>query len=164
MCFNLIFLLNAAVISNEFSLVRTIVASEEDAFNLYNDYAFRLGFSACKDKQMFKEGSSMKHLKQFNCCKQEKKYDKGKGESSYAEVDILTDCKATIEFHLNDEGGWTFSRYNVSHNHRLCVANQMHFMRSQRGVTKDNTGYLQELKDSGVMWNDLQEHKISFRK
>ncbi|KAI5676270.1 hypothetical protein M9H77_07220 [Catharanthus roseus] len=55
-----------------------------------------------------------------------------------------------IEFQLNDEGGWIVSRHDVSHNHSFCDVNQRHFMCSQRRVTKNNAGYLQELKDSGV--------------
>ncbi|KAI5667073.1 hypothetical protein M9H77_16926 [Catharanthus roseus] len=94
-------------ISNEASLDGTVVASEEDAFSLYNDYAFRLGFSVRKGKQKFKARSITKYLKQFYCYKQGKKCEKGKGERSYTKVDIRTDCKAMIEFRLNDESGWT---------------------------------------------------------
>ncbi|KAI5649187.1 hypothetical protein M9H77_35192 [Catharanthus roseus] len=75
---------------------------------------------------------------------------KGRGRRIYTKVDIRTDCKAMIEFRLNDVSGCTVTKHNDSHNHGLCVVSQRHFMRSQRGVTKNNAGYLQELKDSGV--------------
>ncbi|KAI5666242.1 hypothetical protein M9H77_16095 [Catharanthus roseus] len=147
MWFNIIFLLNATVIEicNKVLLVGTVVASEEDAFSLYNDFAFRLGFSVRKDKQKFKAGSNMKYLKQFYYHKQEKQFD------------IQTDCKAMIEFCLNNEGGWTVSSHNASHNHGLYVANERHLMRSQRGVTKNNADYLQELKNSGVVLRILKK-------
>ncbi|KAI5649568.1 hypothetical protein M9H77_35573 [Catharanthus roseus] len=72
-------LLTVMEISNEVSLVGTIVASEEDVFNSYNDYAFRLGFNVRKSKQKFKVGSSTKYLKQFYCYKQGKKCEKENG-------------------------------------------------------------------------------------
>ncbi|KAI5682716.1 hypothetical protein M9H77_03944 [Catharanthus roseus] len=122
----------------------------EYAFNLYNDYAFRWGCSVHKDKQKFKAESIMKYLKQFYYYKQGKKCDKEKGGRSYTKVDIHIDCKAMIEFCLNEEDGWTVNRHNVSHNHGLCAANQRHFTHSQRGVIKSDAIYLQELKDNGV--------------
>ncbi|KAI5661684.1 hypothetical protein M9H77_21007 [Catharanthus roseus] len=48
--------LNAVVIeiSIEDSLVGSVILSEEDAFKLYNDHAFGLGFSVHKRNQKFK--------------------------------------------------------------------------------------------------------------
>ncbi|KAI5673818.1 hypothetical protein M9H77_14182 [Catharanthus roseus] len=122
----------------------------KDAFKLYNGHAFRLGFSIRKGNQKFKAGCKTKYLKQFYCYKQGMKSDKGKGEKAYTKVDFRMGCKAMIEFRLNDESGWTVSRHDVSHNHGFCDLNQRHFMHSQRQVTKNNTGYLQELKDIRV--------------
>ncbi|KAI5661587.1 hypothetical protein M9H77_20910 [Catharanthus roseus] len=51
---------------------------------LYNDHAFRLGFSS----------------------------NKGKGEKVYTKVDFHTGCKAIIRFRLNDEGGWTVNKHD----------------------------------------------------
>ncbi|KAI5672483.1 hypothetical protein M9H77_12847 [Catharanthus roseus] len=99
---------------NDVSLVGIVVASEEDAFSSCNDYAFRLRYSVRKDKKKFKAGNSMKFLKHFYCHKQGNKYDKEKKKRSYTKVDIRTDCKAMIEFHLNDEAGKLFvPRYEV---------------------------------------------------
>ncbi|KAI5650675.1 hypothetical protein M9H77_36680 [Catharanthus roseus] len=117
------FKVNNAEFSTKNSLVRSAVSSEEDAFKLYNDHAFRLGFSVCNGNQKFKTGWM--------------KSDKGKGEKAYTKVDFRLGCKAMIEFRLNDEGGWTVNRHDA-------------LIHSQRQVTKNNDGYLQELKDSGV--------------
>ncbi|KAI5648243.1 hypothetical protein M9H77_34248 [Catharanthus roseus] len=56
------FVLNAVVIEipNKDSLVGTIISSKEDAFRLYNDNAFRLGFSIRKGNQKFKTGRNTK--------------------------------------------------------------------------------------------------------
>ncbi|KAI5661784.1 hypothetical protein M9H77_21107 [Catharanthus roseus] len=64
--------------------------------------------------------------------------EEGTRGKAYTKVDVRTSCKVMIEFWLNDEGGWIVSRYDVSHNHGF------------RRVTKNNTGYLQEFKDSKV--------------
>ncbi|KAI5668677.1 hypothetical protein M9H77_18530 [Catharanthus roseus] len=120
---------NIAVIEicNQYSLVRTMVRSEEDAFKLYNDYEFKLEFNV-----------------------QGKKCDKAKVDKCYSKVDLCTDCNAMIEFHLNDKGGWTMSKHKFSHNHELYLTNQRHLLRSQRAVTKNHVRDLQGLKDSEV--------------
>ncbi|KAI5654302.1 hypothetical protein M9H77_31489 [Catharanthus roseus] len=130
-------------IYDEDSLIRTIITSEEDAFQLYNDYAFKLGFGVRKGRKICKVGSSIMYLRQLYCYKQWKKCDKQKVEKCYSKVHIRTNCKVMIEFRLNDEDGWTVSRHNVIHNHELCHANQRHLIRSKRAVTKNHTGYLQ---------------------
>ncbi|KAI5663926.1 hypothetical protein M9H77_23249 [Catharanthus roseus] len=50
--------------SIEESWVGSVVSSEEDAFKLYNNHAFRLGFTVCKGNQKLKTGCK-KYLKQF---------------------------------------------------------------------------------------------------
>lgn len=56
---------NIAVIEicNQYSLVRTMVRSEEDAFKLYNDYEFKLEFNVRKGRQRCKAKSGTKYLK-----------------------------------------------------------------------------------------------------
>ncbi|KAI5650490.1 hypothetical protein M9H77_36495 [Catharanthus roseus] len=66
--------------SIEDSSVGSVVSSEEDAFKLYNDHAFRLGFSVHKRNQKFKAGCKTKYLKNFYYYKQGIKSDKGKGK------------------------------------------------------------------------------------
>ncbi|KAI5649887.1 hypothetical protein M9H77_35892 [Catharanthus roseus] len=96
--------------SIEDSLVGNVVSSEEDAFKLYNDHEFRLGFSIYQGNQRFKARWM--------------KFDKVKGEKAYTKVDFCTGCKAMIEFRLNDESGWTVSTHDVSHNHGFCDVNE----------------------------------------
>ncbi|KAI5659331.1 hypothetical protein M9H77_28124 [Catharanthus roseus] len=116
--------------SIEDSLVGSVVSSEEDAFKLYNNHAFRLGFSVLKGNQKFKVGCKTQYLKQFYCYKQGMKSNKGKGEKAYTKVHFHIGCKAMIEFQLNDEGGWTVSRHDVNHDHGFCDLNQRNYMRS----------------------------------
>ncbi|KAI5682011.1 hypothetical protein M9H77_03239 [Catharanthus roseus] len=137
-------------ICNEDSLIRTTVIFEEDAFQFYNGHAFKLGFSIRKGRKRYRASSVIIYMRQFNCHKEGKKFDKGKVEKCYTKVDIPTNCKAMIEFFLNNDGGWTVSRNISGHNHDLCLVNQRHLMHSQKAVTKNHAGYLQELKDSGV--------------
>ncbi|KAI5682464.1 hypothetical protein M9H77_03692 [Catharanthus roseus] len=124
--------------SIEDSLVGSVFSSEEDAFKLYNDHAFRLGFSVRKGNRKFKAGYKTKYLKLFYRYKQGMKFDKGKMENAYTKVDFHTGCKTMIEFQLNDQDGWTVSRHDVNHNHGFCYLNQRHYMHSQRRVTKNN--------------------------
>lgn len=137
-------------ICNEHSLVDTTVRSEEDAFELYNDYAYKLGFSVRKGRQKCKAGSGIKYLKQFTCYKEGKKCDRRNVNKCYSKADVRTNCKAMIEFRLNEKGGWTVSKHVTNHNHELCPANQKHLMRSQRTATKNHVGNFQEMKDSGI--------------
>ncbi|KAI5656934.1 hypothetical protein M9H77_25727 [Catharanthus roseus] len=98
-------------ISNGDSLVGIIVSSEKDAFKLYNDHAFRMGFSIRKENQKFRIGCNTKYMKQFYCYKRRKKCDKRKEEKAYTEVDVRTCYKEMIEFRFNDEVRWTVIKY-----------------------------------------------------
>lgn len=41
-------------------------------------------------------------------------------------IDIRTCSKAMIQFQLKDEGSWLVVRYEISHNHELCLQGQRH--------------------------------------
>ncbi|KAI5649234.1 hypothetical protein M9H77_35239 [Catharanthus roseus] len=59
-------------ISNRDSLVRIVISSEEDAFKLYNDHAFRMGFRVRKGNQKFRlflNGGVMQIWKIFDVTK-----------------------------------------------------------------------------------------------
>ncbi|KAI5662533.1 hypothetical protein M9H77_21856 [Catharanthus roseus] len=117
---------------NEHLLVGTMVRFEEDAFELYNGYAYKLGFSIHKGRQMSKAGSDIKCLKQFIYYKEGKKCNKEKVNKCYSKIDVRTNCKAMIEFRLNNESSWTMSKHDINYNHELYLENQRHLMRSQR--------------------------------
>ncbi|KAI5681315.1 hypothetical protein M9H77_02542 [Catharanthus roseus] len=100
---------------------------EKDAFKLYNDHAFRLGFSIRKGYQKFK----------FYCYKQGMKSDKRKGEKAYTKVDFCT-------------GGWTVSRDDVSPNHVFCDVNQGTFCVLRGELQRIMLVIFKSLKDSVV--------------
>ncbi|KAI5668187.1 hypothetical protein M9H77_18040 [Catharanthus roseus] len=127
-----------------------LIVLESVTEEFYDDYGFKLGFSIHKGRKRCRTSSGISYMRRFNCHKEGKKFDKWKVEKCYSKVHIRIDCKAMIEFRLNNEGGWTVRRHDANHNNELCCANQRRLMHSQRVVIKNHARYFQELKDSGV--------------
>jgi len=81
---------------------------ESEAFHIYNDYAYKVGFrvrySKTHNRCKSKGGGLCMH--QFCCSKERFKQDKGWKHRDHMNVDVKTGCKAFIQFHIDeDESG-----------------------------------------------------------
>ena len=65
-------------IPNEDDLVRMIATSEQEAFQIYNDYAYRMGFSVRYNKIRYRAGGKKISMRQFCCWKEGNKKTNGK--------------------------------------------------------------------------------------
>ncbi|XP_019153614.1 PREDICTED: protein FAR1-RELATED SEQUENCE 7-like [Ipomoea nil] len=133
-------------------LVGLVVSNANEAFEVYNSYAYRLGFSVRKGHQRYKGSSNTIQMKKFCCSKAG--YKANSGVKAYSKIDTMTGCGAFVQFDVGDDGLWTVTKHEKVHNHELCVFNKSHLLRSHRSVGDNQLLYLQGLKDSGVALAD----------
>ncbi|XP_019192714.1 PREDICTED: protein FAR1-RELATED SEQUENCE 5-like [Ipomoea nil] len=133
-------------------LVGLVVSNVDEAFELYNNYAYRLGFSVRKGHQRYKGSTKTIQMKNFCCSKSG--YKANSGVKAYSKIDTRTGCEAFVQFDVGDDGLWTVTKHEKVHNHELCVFNKSHLLRSHRSVGDNQLLYLQGLKDSGVALAD----------
>ncbi|XP_019190297.1 PREDICTED: protein FAR1-RELATED SEQUENCE 5-like [Ipomoea nil] len=133
-------------------LVGLVVSNVDEAFELYNSYAYRLGFSVRKGHQRYKGSTNTIQMKNFCCSKAG--YKANNGVKAYSKIDTRTGCGAFVQFDVGDDGLWTVTKHEKMHNHELCVFNKSHLLRSHRSVGDNQLLYLQGLKDSGVALAD----------
>ena len=135
-------------------LVGIVVSNGDEAYELYNDYAFRVGFSVRKGKQRYQGSTKNVKMKTFLCSKAGSKSEKNSGVKAYSKIDLRTGCGAYIQFDVDGNGVWTVTKHEKAHNHKLSTKDKSHLLRSHRRVGNNQLSYLRDLKKSGVALAD----------
>jgi zinc finger SWIM domain-containing protein 3 len=105
--------------------VGMIFQSEEQAYEMYNTYAGKTGFSIRKSK-------TKKHQDGSICQKYIVCSSQGLQENKSSQKDITrTDCDARVQFSISKEGIWRVQKVVLDHNHYLASPNKAHKLRSQ---------------------------------
>ncbi|XP_019166930.1 PREDICTED: protein FAR1-RELATED SEQUENCE 5-like [Ipomoea nil] len=131
-------------------LVDVVVSNGVEAYELYNNYAYRAGFSVRKGNQRCKVYSKTVQMKMFMCSKAGFKVKANAGVRAYSKIDIRTGCGACVQFDVGEDGLWTVTKHVKVHNHELCAVDKSHLLRSHRNVGDNQLLYLKDLKKSGV--------------
>ncbi|XP_019161201.1 PREDICTED: protein FAR1-RELATED SEQUENCE 5-like [Ipomoea nil] len=134
------------------NLVGMSVCSIDETYDMYNEYAFRLGFSVRKGKQRYSGAMKTVKTKTFHFSKAGFKRNLGKG--CYAKVDGRTCCPALVQFDVDGNGMWTASKHEKLHNHDLVPPSKSYHLQSHRMVSRNHLSYLKDLKKSGVFVAD----------
>ncbi|KAK9704968.1 hypothetical protein RND81_07G023800 [Saponaria officinalis] len=112
--------------------------NEQKAYEIYNDYAFLMGFS-------------IRQSKQRNISNQTAGYKTSTGKH-YSKLNNRTNCLAKITCYIDEQGVYTIRKYHMEHNHQLCPEDKRHLLRSQRNT--DENGRL-----CNIFWRDGQMKK-----
>ena len=129
--------------------VGTQVHSDEEAYNLYNTYALRKGFSVRKS-HIRRDTSNNIRLREFVCSKVGFAQDQDVFESTkHKKLETRVGCKAMISFTVKD-GIWTISHINSDHNHELAKPEERQFLRSGRKVTDACGQVFTSMKDARI--------------
>ncbi|XP_021714881.1 protein FAR1-RELATED SEQUENCE 5-like [Chenopodium quinoa] len=123
--------------------------SEEEAYDIYNEYAFKHGSGIRIDKSKSRNDGSLK-MKRFVCCNEGWKDEKAKNKRTYERLNIRTGCLAFIQFKIDRLGLWTCTKHYMKHNHHMIPLEKRHLLRSQRNVSKENLQFMSTLRCSGV--------------
>ncbi|XP_019176479.1 PREDICTED: protein FAR1-RELATED SEQUENCE 1-like [Ipomoea nil] len=123
-------------------------------FELYNGYAYRVGFSVRKGQQRYKASTKSIQMKRFFCAKAGYKQKPNSGVKLYSKIDMRTGCGAFVQFDVGGDGMWTVTKHLKEHNHELCSFGKSHLLRSHRRVGNNQLEYLKDMKSSGVALAD----------
>ncbi|XP_031116539.1 protein FAR1-RELATED SEQUENCE 3-like [Ipomoea triloba] len=149
-----IHLFQVLMFSSNQELVGHSVYSLEEAFDMYNDLASRMGFSVRKGKQYYFPGTRNVKSKKFHCYKAGLKAKQASANKCYTKIDTRTGCDAMCQFDLGSSGKWVVTKHVKEHNHELCPASASYMLRSHRNVSVDQLTYLKDMKRSGVPLSD----------
>lgn len=109
------------------------VSNETEAYELYNTYAFKKGFSIRKGT-VRRDAQNNVRQRDYFCSKEGFPLDEEIGEvKKVRRLDTRTGCKAMIRFTV-DDGIWKITLFNPVHNHEFAKPEERQFLRSSRHI------------------------------
>ncbi|KAG9444598.1 hypothetical protein H6P81_015938 [Aristolochia fimbriata] len=107
----------------------------DEAFNFYNSYAFKKGFSVRRDRIHTK--GAAKVSQRFVCAKQGKKrYDKRRANATFSRAQTRCECEAKMYVQLNDMEKVEVKSFTEEHTHECITPRKAHMLRSHRSLSK----------------------------
>ncbi|XP_043693063.1 protein FAR1-RELATED SEQUENCE 5-like [Telopea speciosissima] len=105
---------------------------DNEAYEFYNNYGGRLGFSVRKDYvNKSKKDKNVITLRRFVCCKQGiRPKDKRVDDASNSRAETRTNCATRMRIILLKTGKYECQDFVEEHNHELHVASTTHMLRS----------------------------------
>nr|CAD1839601.1 unnamed protein product [Ananas comosus var. bracteatus] len=91
--------------------------SEEEAYNFYNAYARKIGFSIRKSHTTRRKDNTVQ-TKWLVCSRQGKREDHPTYEAKRPRRIERVDCQARIEFKIDRSNAWTIKRVILDHSHK----------------------------------------------
>ncbi|XP_021770663.1 protein FAR1-RELATED SEQUENCE 5-like [Chenopodium quinoa] len=135
-------------------MMRKEVRSEQKAFDLYNDYAFKIGFSIRRSNVRIAYKTNIWRSRKYVCSNAGLKDDSKKDVRRFEKLDFRTNCGALVEFIIDKHGVWTAVQHLMEHNHPIIPIDMIHLLRSQRKVNKEQLKVINVMKASGVRVTD----------
>jgi len=133
-------------------LVEVTASSKREAFHIYNDYTYKIGFSVryskVRHRCKFKGGGLC--MRPFCCWKVGLKQDKCQHHKDHTNVDVRTGCRAFIQFHIDEGGKWIVTRYDTEHNHALCSLSKRHLLHLYREASEGDILFVKQLREAGI--------------
>ncbi|KAL4189761.1 hypothetical protein AMTRI_Chr08g208760 [Amborella trichopoda] len=104
--------------------------SHKAAYEFYNDYAQRMGFSVrvYSTRRSRKDGSVI--TREFVCSKEGHRFKKGEGKRSRPATRL--GCKAMLRIKKDEYGKWFIAKHEKAHCHALTAPTEVHLLRSHR--------------------------------
>ncbi|XP_010696071.1 protein FAR1-RELATED SEQUENCE 5-like [Beta vulgaris subsp. vulgaris] len=128
-------------------LIHKEVANDEEAYKLYNEYAFKCGFGIRKGKVCCRYDTKTIRQRFLVCSREGLKDTKG----GVPKLDQRCGCKAFIQFDISKESGlFIVTKHHMIHNHPMVPLKQRHLIRSHRKVTVEQLHMINNLRSCGV--------------
>ncbi|XP_043705271.1 protein FAR1-RELATED SEQUENCE 5-like [Telopea speciosissima] len=126
--------------------------SESEAYEFYNSYGGRLGFSVRREyENKSKKDKTTITLRRFAYNKQSiRKKNNRDIHSNCSRAETRTDCPARMGIILMENGKYQCHDFVEGHNHELHIPSTTHMMRSQRNVSKIYGHGIDLADDSGI--------------
>ena len=125
--------------------------SEQAAYDFYNEYGGRIGFSIRKEA-CAKDKCSILTSRTFVCCKEGfRGKDKRSDLVKNPRAQTRTGCEALMGIQLvRQTGKYSVYRFSEEHNHVLVKKEYVHMMPSQRNLRASDGAFLDLTANSGV--------------
>ncbi|XP_024162586.1 protein FAR1-RELATED SEQUENCE 5-like [Rosa chinensis] len=134
---------------DEDDLFGKMVCSEVEAYEFYNSYATRIGFSVRKGKKI-RDAKNVVRQINFMCSKEGFQQDSDPSETKRADrLDTRTGCKAMIRFTLAEDM-WRVSHFHAEHNDELAKPEERPFLRSNRKMYEAHKGVIKTMRDARI--------------
>ncbi|XP_056695553.1 protein FAR1-RELATED SEQUENCE 5 [Spinacia oleracea] len=116
------------------------VRSDDEGYEMYNEYAFRKGFSIHMGLIRTSHRTGLWIMRRFVC-----------SNAGFKDVKKET----SRNFFITKDGVWIVVRHNMIHNHLMIPADKRYLLRSQRDITEEQLKYFSAMKASGCRVFDL---------
>ncbi|XP_056695589.1 protein FAR1-RELATED SEQUENCE 5-like [Spinacia oleracea] len=138
------------------SLEGSVVKDDDEAYELYNNHAFRNGFGTRKGKKEYRNGTKIVRQRFFICAYEGFKKAAGVVPKCYKKIDRRTGCKASVQFDVDKKTGvYVLSKHSRVHNHSMVPANKRYLIRTHRNISKEQLAFLTTFSCSGTKLADV---------
>ena len=132
------------------NLLDKVAYIEDEAYNLYNNYALQIGFSIRKGKPRYFNGTKNVRQREFLCSKGGFKIDENPcEEKNWKKLETRTSCKAFTRFIVENDM-WKVTAFNPDHNHELALPVERHLLRSGHRISKPKAGLINSMVNVGI--------------
>ncbi|KAG5548919.1 hypothetical protein RHGRI_014325 [Rhododendron griersonianum] len=126
------------------------VNSDKEAYDMYNGYAFDMGFSIRRDDLSYKRGTKEVIRRTFVCSKEGfREFSDHSEEKKCNRLDSRCGCRARVIFTV-ENGVYEISQLVAEHNHPLIESDQRHLLRSARKIHDTSKGVIKSMADAGI--------------
>jgi len=136
--------------------VGTVFNSEDKAYEIYNTYAGKVGFSTRKGHSARREDKTI-YQKYIVCS------NKGYRQNKSSQKDITrTGCHARVLFSVSKEGIWKVQKVILDDNHYLASPNKLHKLKSQRRFREADRMLIGQIREAGMKPSQVYEFMKEF--
>jgi zinc finger SWIM domain-containing protein 3 len=129
--------------------------SEDNAYEMYNNYAGKIGFNIRKSTSKLRPYGTI--YKKYIVCSAE-----GHGKTESSKGTTQTRCGARIQLVVSREGIWTVNKVVLEHNHYLASSNKKKKLRSQRRVSEADRKLIGQIREAGMRPAQVYEFMKEF--
>ncbi|KAJ0985812.1 hypothetical protein J5N97_004168 [Dioscorea zingiberensis] len=128
--------------------VGMVFRSEDEAYEFYNEYAKRKGFSVRKGHIARRSDGSVQS-RSYLCSKEGTRQKHSSYVTRKPRALERTNCMARIEYKVDRESRWVVSKVILDHNHHLASASTSHMLKSQRKASHTKVRFNDEVDRVG---------------
>ncbi|XP_028087401.1 protein FAR1-RELATED SEQUENCE 5-like [Camellia sinensis] len=127
-----------------------IANSEDEAYNMYNEYAYHKGFCIRRDEKTYKRGTTQLIRRSFVCSREEfREFSDLSPEKKYDKLDTRCGCQTQVIFKV-ENSIYEIRRLIIEHNHPLIESSQRHSIRSACKIHDTSKGVIKSMVDAGI--------------
>ncbi|KAJ3703813.1 hypothetical protein LUZ61_007518 [Rhynchospora tenuis] len=146
-------------IDPRFPIVGMMFYSEEEAYNFYNSYARKRGFSVRKGHLSRRKDGSVQ-CRHYMCSNEGKRQLHPTHITKKPRPLERTNCLARIEFAVNRENIWVVKRFFDEHNHPMVNPNKACLLRSHRKkIPKERPVFAESDLYYGIRSDTVKEYE-----